>query len=95
MGGDLGRCGFIGFGCAGVTEPLVLLSCLGVRNAQGSSTSGQIGRNTRFSVNTRTPPTMTADSGAEFTVEVRGAFDDIKDISAGPDTICDGIPWLR
>jgi hypothetical protein len=29
-----------------------------------------------FSVNTRTPPTMTVDSGEEFTVEVRGAFDD-------------------
>jgi hypothetical protein len=27
-----------------------------------------------FSVNTRTPPTMSVDSGGEFTVEVRGAF---------------------
>ena len=36
------------------------------------------------SVNTRTPPTMTVDSGEEFTVEVRGAFDDIEDISAVP-----------
>ena len=35
-----------------------------------------------FSVNTHTPPTMTVDSGEEFTVEVRGAFDDVEDISA-------------
>ena len=37
-----------------------------------------------FSVNTNTPPTMTVDSGEEFTVEVRGAFDDVEDISAVP-----------
>jgi hypothetical protein len=35
-----------------------------------------------FSVNTHTPPTMTVDSDEEFTVEVRGAFDDVEDISA-------------
>ena len=34
-----------------------------------------------FSVNTHTP-TMTVDSGEEFTIEVRGAFDDIEDISS-------------
>jgi hypothetical protein len=37
-----------------------------------------------FSVSTHTPPTMTVDSGGEFTVEVRGAFDDVEDISAVP-----------
>jgi hypothetical protein len=37
-----------------------------------------------FSVNTHTPPTMTVGSGEEFGVEVRGAFDDIEDISAIP-----------
>jgi hypothetical protein len=31
-----------------------------------------------FSVNTHTPPTMTVDSGEEFAVEVRGAFDDVR-----------------
>jgi hypothetical protein len=95
VGGDLGRCGLIGFGCAGVTEPFVLLSCLDVCNAQGSSTSGQIGPNTRFSVNTRTPPTMTVDSGEEFTVEVRDAFDDVEDINAIPTSFapaCHGHP---
>src|SRR6266571_4631843 len=48
-----------------------------------------------FSVNTHTPPTMTVDSGEEFTVEVRGAFDDIEDISAVPTPFtpaCDGHP---
>jgi amidase len=48
-----------------------------------------------FSVNTRTPPTMTVDSGEEFTVEVRGAFDDVEDISAVPTPFtpaCDGHP---
>jgi amidase len=48
-----------------------------------------------FSVNTRTPPTMTVDSGEEFTVEVRGAFDNIEDISAVPTPFtpaCDGHP---
>ena len=29
-----------------------------------------------FSVNTHTPPTMAVGSGEEFTIEVRGAFDD-------------------
>jgi hypothetical protein len=51
-----------------------------------------------FSVNTHTPPTMTVDSGEEFTVEVRGAFDDVDDISAVPTPFtpaCDGIPWRR
>src|SRR3974390_439894 len=33
-----------------------------------------------FSVNTHTPPTMTVDSGEEFTIEVRGAFDDKNDM---------------
>src|SRR6266404_3654500 len=37
-----------------------------------------------FSVNPRTPPRMTVDSGDAFTVEVRGAFDDVQDISAVP-----------
>jgi acetamidase/formamidase len=48
-----------------------------------------------FSVNTHTPPTMTVDSGEEFTVEVRGAFDDVEDISAIPTPFtpaCDGHP---
>ena len=48
-----------------------------------------------FSVNTHTPPTMTVDSGEEFTVEVRGAFDDVEDISAVPTPFtpaCDGHP---
>jgi hypothetical protein len=51
-----------------------------------------------FSVNTHTPPTMTVDSGEEFTVEVRGAFDDVEDISAVPTPFtpaCDGHPWHR
>src|SRR6266481_3227910 len=37
-----------------------------------------------FSANARTRPTMTVGSGGEFTVEVRGAFDDVDDISAVP-----------
>jgi len=48
-----------------------------------------------FSVNTRTPPTMTIDSGEEFAIEVRGAFDDVEDISAVPTPFtpaCDGHP---
>src|SRR5262249_218727 len=48
-----------------------------------------------FSMNTRTPPTMTVDSGEESTIEVRGAFDDIEDISAAPTPFtpaCDGHP---
>jgi hypothetical protein len=34
-----------------------------------------------FSVNTHTPPTMAVNSDVEFNVEVRGAFDDVEDIS--------------
>src|SRR6516165_1109742 len=48
-----------------------------------------------FSVNTHTPPTMTVESGKEFTVQVRGAFDDVEDIRAGPTPFtpaCDGHP---
>jgi len=48
-----------------------------------------------FSVNTHTPPTMTIDSGEEFTVEVRGAFDDVEDIRTVPTPFtpaCDGHP---
>jgi hypothetical protein len=48
-----------------------------------------------FSVNTNTPTTMTVDSGEEFTVEVRGAFDDVEDISAVPKPFtpaCDSHP---
>jgi hypothetical protein len=51
-----------------------------------------------FSVNTHTPPTMTVDPGEEFTVEVRGAFDDVEDISAVPTPFtpaCDGHLWRR
>ena len=48
-----------------------------------------------FSVNPRTPPAMSVDSGDEFTVEVRGAFDDIDDIQSVPTPFtpaCDGHP---
>ena len=48
-----------------------------------------------FLVNTHTPPTMTVGSGEEFTVEVRGALDDVEDISAIPTPFtpaCDGHP---
>jgi acetamidase/formamidase len=48
-----------------------------------------------FSVNTHTPPTMAVDSGDEFTIEVRGAFDDVEDIRAVPTPFtpaCDGHP---
>ena len=48
-----------------------------------------------FSVNAHTPPTMTIDSGEEFTVEVRGALDDVEDIRAVPTPFtpaCDGHP---
>jgi hypothetical protein len=48
-----------------------------------------------FSVNTHTSPTMAVDSGEEFTVEVRGAFDDVEDINAVPTPFtpaCDGHP---
>ena len=37
-----------------------------------------------FSVNTHTPPRMSVDAGEEFTVEVRGAFDDVDEITAVP-----------
>ena len=37
-----------------------------------------------FDVNPATPPTITIDPGAEITVEVRGAFADIKDIRTVP-----------
>lgn len=36
------------------------------------------------SVNIYTPPTRMVDPGEEFTVEVRGAFDDVEDITAVP-----------
>src|SRR5216683_1036293 len=48
-----------------------------------------------FSVNTCTPPTMTVDPAEEFMVKVRGAFDDVEDISAVPTPFtqaCDGHP---
>jgi acetamidase/formamidase len=48
-----------------------------------------------FSVNTHTPPTMIVDSGEGFTLEVRGAFDAVEDISAVPRPFtpaCDGHP---
>jgi len=51
-----------------------------------------------FSVNTRTPPTMTVDSDEEFRIEVRGAFDDVDDIRAfqrhSPPLVTD-TPWPR
>jgi amidase len=37
-----------------------------------------------YSVNANTPPTMTVTSGELFTIEVRGAFDDVLDIKAVP-----------
>jgi acetamidase/formamidase len=48
-----------------------------------------------FSVNTRTPPTISVESGEEFTIEVRGAFDDVEDIRTVPTPFtpaCDGHP---
>jgi acetamidase/formamidase len=51
--------------------------------------------NTLFSINTRTPPTMTVDVGEEFTAEARGAFDGFEDISAVSTPFapaCDGHP---
>jgi hypothetical protein len=45
-----------------------------------------------FSVNTRTPPTMAVGSGEEFTIEVRGAFDDIEDIRAVPTPFTPACP---
>jgi acetamidase/formamidase len=41
---------------------------------------------------------MTVESGEEFTVEVRGAFDDVEDISAVPTLftrLATGILWRR
>jgi hypothetical protein len=34
---------------------------------------------------------VTVDSGKEFSVEARGAFDDVDDISAVPDTVHTGL----
>jgi hypothetical protein len=34
---------------------------------------------------------VTVDSGKEFSVEARGAFDDVDDISAVPDTVHAGL----
>jgi acetamidase/formamidase len=48
-----------------------------------------------YSVNVKTPPTMTVTSGEPFTIEVRGAFDDILDIKAVPTPFtpaCEGHP---
>ena len=45
-----------------------------------------------FAVNTRTPPTMAVGSGEEFTIEVRGAFDDIEDIRAVPTPFTPACP---
>jgi acetamidase/formamidase len=48
-----------------------------------------------FSVNTHTPTTMSVQSGEEFTIEVRGALDDVEDIRAVPTPFmpaCDGHP---
>jgi hypothetical protein len=44
-----------------------------------------------FSVNTRTPPTMTVASGEEFTVDVRGTIDDVEDISPVPTPFTPGF----
>ncbi|HET7874575.1 MAG TPA: acetamidase/formamidase family protein [Methylomirabilota bacterium] len=48
-----------------------------------------------FDVNPATPPVITIDPGEEVTVEVRGAFADVKDIRAVPTPFtpaCDGHP---
>lgn len=48
-----------------------------------------------FDVNVETPPVLTIDPGEEVTLEVRGAFADIKDISTVPvpfTPACDGHP---
>jgi amidase len=62
---------------------------------QGEETMAAIRSEYLFSVNVRTPPTMTVASGDEFTVDVRGAFDDVEDIAAIPTPFtpaCDGHP---
>jgi amidase len=59
-----------------------------------------------FDVNPSTPPALTVDAGEEFTVEVRGAFEDVPDIRTVPTPFtpaCDGHPlapiagpvWVR
>jgi amidase len=59
-----------------------------------------------FDVNPSTPPALTVETGQEFTVEVRGAFDDVPDIRTVPTPFtpaCDGHPlapiagpiWVR
>ena len=48
-----------------------------------------------YSVNVNTRPTMTVASGEIFTIEVRGAFDDVRDIKAVPTPFtpaCEGHP---
>lgn len=48
-----------------------------------------------FDINPKTPSTMTIEPGATIDVEVRGAFDDIRDIAAVPvpfTPACDGHP---
>jgi acetamidase/formamidase len=48
-----------------------------------------------FDISSRTPPIMTIESGETIDVEVRGAFDDIRDIAAVPvpfTPACDGHP---
>jgi amidase len=48
-----------------------------------------------YSVNVNTPPTMTVASGEIFTIEVRGAFDDVYDIKEVPTPFtpaCEGHP---
>ncbi len=48
-----------------------------------------------FDVNAETPPALTIDPGEEVTLEVRGAFADVKDISEVPvpfTPACDGHP---
>src|SRR5437879_13097310 len=48
-----------------------------------------------FDVNPRTPPALTIDPGEAVSLEVRGAFADVKDISQVPvpfTPACDGHP---
>lgn len=48
-----------------------------------------------FDVNPKTPPALTIDPGEEVTLEVRGAFDDVRDIRDVPTPFtpaCDGHP---
>ena len=48
-----------------------------------------------FDVNPSTPPAFEVAPGEEFTLEVRGAFDDVKDILTVPTPFtpaCDGHP---